>query len=80
MGVSIISPTFHWITLKLKSRLREYKHWSTGYYALPESKPLQKISATPWHFATNEILKSVDKLSPRKWEKIQEAASEYIGA
>ncbi|KIM61331.1 hypothetical protein SCLCIDRAFT_122416, partial [Scleroderma citrinum Foug A] len=57
-----------------------FKHWSTGYYALPESKPLQNFSATLWRFATNEVLESVDKLSPRRWEKIQEAASEYIGA
>ena len=47
---------------------------------MPEEKSLQKFTSTLWSYATNEVLESVDKLSARRWAKIQEAANEYVGA
>ncbi|KIM58432.1 hypothetical protein SCLCIDRAFT_28090 [Scleroderma citrinum Foug A] len=34
---------------------RAFKHWSTGHYALPEKKSLQKFSGSQWSYATNEV-------------------------
>ncbi|KIK73528.1 hypothetical protein PAXRUDRAFT_178187, partial [Paxillus rubicundulus Ve08.2h10] len=58
---------------------RAFGQWSTGFF-LPLPKGECKFSNKFWGYATNEVMESVDQISKKKWEKICEAAKEYVGA
>ncbi|KIM57140.1 hypothetical protein SCLCIDRAFT_131116 [Scleroderma citrinum Foug A] len=53
--------------------------WSTGQY-VPLPKSQQRFSQNNWGYATNEVMESVDCLTPKQWKKIFLGAQKYVGA
>jgi hypothetical protein len=52
----------------------------TGNCVLPSKKKDRTFSKGVWGFAFNEVITSVEHLTDKQWGKIQDGASEYIGA
>jgi len=58
---------------------RAFRRWSTGEYILPP-KLERTFSQSRWGYATNEVMESVDHLSPKQQKKILGEAEKYVGA
>ncbi|KIM63727.1 hypothetical protein SCLCIDRAFT_116632, partial [Scleroderma citrinum Foug A] len=53
--------------------------WATGQYD-PLPKTQQRFSQNNWGYATNEVMESVDCLTPKQWKNILLGAQKYVGA
>ena len=58
---------------------RAFRAWSTGQY-VPLPKSQKRFSQNNWGYATNEVMESVDCLTPKQWKKIFLGAQKYVGA
>ena len=58
---------------------RAFQAWATGQY-VPLPKTQQRFSQNDWGYATNEVMESVDCLTPKQWKNILLGAQKYVGA